>query len=223
MSPGSWEDSPRCQFLDLLQATSPSLTKTRDPALWRKLCQLHRWSEWFRSSSGQPGRGTLPLFQGWSVLRWQDGSLLQTSSDTGCRPLGMLWRRKLWKFSWRRYDYNVCWYSLPWDPARIIWHKPDYRIPQMLHTLGCIIYSPSLEYHIRQLLPISNGDTWEVQLRGEMACLLCIFSIILYYMAQLSKSPLTILLPEQDAASGALSSCAAKSNVSTLGQKSMLF
>lgn len=38
----------------------------------------------------------------------------------------------------------------------------------MLHDLGCILYSPSLEYHIRQLLPISNGDTWEVQLRGEM-------------------------------------------------------
>ena len=38
----------------------------------------------------------------------------------------------------------------------------------MLHTLGCIIYSPSLEYHIRQLLPIRNGDSWEIQLRGKM-------------------------------------------------------
>lgn len=42
----------------------------------------------------------------------------------------------------------------------------DYRIPQMLHSLGCLQYSPSLEYHIRQLLPIESGHSWEVQLRG---------------------------------------------------------
>ncbi|KAI9721990.1 MAG: hypothetical protein M1812_001949 [Candelaria pacifica] len=42
----------------------------------------------------------------------------------------------------------------------------DYRIPQMLHTLGCLRYSPPLEHHIRQLKPIEKGHRWETQLRG---------------------------------------------------------
>ncbi|KAL2011024.1 hypothetical protein VTN00DRAFT_3742 [Thermoascus crustaceus] len=42
----------------------------------------------------------------------------------------------------------------------------DYRIPQMLHQLGCLMYSPPLESHIRQLKPLPSGSTWEVELRG---------------------------------------------------------
>ncbi|KAJ5239110.1 hypothetical protein N7468_003729 [Penicillium chermesinum] len=42
----------------------------------------------------------------------------------------------------------------------------DYRIPQMLHQLGCLRYSPPLESHIRSLKPITPGSTWEVELRG---------------------------------------------------------
>ncbi len=42
----------------------------------------------------------------------------------------------------------------------------DYRIPQMLHSLGCLQYSPSLENHIRKLRPIPSGHSWEIQLRG---------------------------------------------------------
>ena len=42
----------------------------------------------------------------------------------------------------------------------------DYRIPQMLHSLGCLRYSPSLENHIRGLKEIESGCSWEVQLRG---------------------------------------------------------
>ncbi|CEJ58063.1 hypothetical protein PMG11_06734 [Penicillium brasilianum] len=42
----------------------------------------------------------------------------------------------------------------------------DYRIPQMLHQLGCMRYSPSLESHIRSLKPITPGSNWEVELRG---------------------------------------------------------
>lgn len=42
----------------------------------------------------------------------------------------------------------------------------DYRIPQMLHSLGCIHYSPPLDHHIRQRRPIESGHAWEVQLRG---------------------------------------------------------
>lgn len=37
----------------------------------------------------------------------------------------------------------------------------------MLHSLGCLQYSPSLEHHIRQLQPIESGHSWEVQLRGK--------------------------------------------------------
>jgi Potential Queuosine, Q, salvage protein family len=42
----------------------------------------------------------------------------------------------------------------------------DYRIPQMLHSLGCLMYSPPLEHHIKQLKEIENGHNWEIQLRG---------------------------------------------------------
>ncbi|KAL8731591.1 MAG: hypothetical protein Q9166_003279 [cf. Caloplaca sp. 2 TL-2023] len=42
----------------------------------------------------------------------------------------------------------------------------DYRIPQMLHALGCLRYSPSLESHIRSLKGLESGGNWEVQLRG---------------------------------------------------------
>ena len=42
----------------------------------------------------------------------------------------------------------------------------DYRVPQMLHTLGCLMYSPVLDNHIRQRRLIPFGHSWEVQLRG---------------------------------------------------------
>ena len=42
----------------------------------------------------------------------------------------------------------------------------DYRIPQMLNTLGCLQYSPPLNNHISRLRPIANGHSWELQLRG---------------------------------------------------------
>jgi hypothetical protein len=36
----------------------------------------------------------------------------------------------------------------------------------MLHQLGCLLYSPPLESHIRRLQPIKSGSTWEIELRG---------------------------------------------------------
>ena len=36
----------------------------------------------------------------------------------------------------------------------------------MLHQLGCLRYSPSLESHIRSLKPIASGSNWEIELRG---------------------------------------------------------
>ncbi|KAJ5584905.1 uncharacterized protein N7459_004705 [Penicillium hispanicum] len=42
----------------------------------------------------------------------------------------------------------------------------DYRIPQILHQLGCLRYSPPLESHIRSLKPITPGSNWEIELRG---------------------------------------------------------
>lgn len=42
----------------------------------------------------------------------------------------------------------------------------DYRVPQQLHALGCLSYSPSLDHAIRSLAPIQPGSSWEVQLRG---------------------------------------------------------
>ncbi|EEP79792.1 conserved hypothetical protein [Uncinocarpus reesii 1704] len=42
----------------------------------------------------------------------------------------------------------------------------DYRVPQMLYQLGCLLYSPPLESHIRQLKTIPSGHKWELELRG---------------------------------------------------------
>jgi hypothetical protein len=42
----------------------------------------------------------------------------------------------------------------------------DYRIPQRLYTLGCLSYSPPLEWAVRQGREIESGHSWEVQLRG---------------------------------------------------------
>lgn len=42
----------------------------------------------------------------------------------------------------------------------------DYRVPQMLHSLGVLSYSPPLDHHIRSLKPTQSGHSWEVQLRG---------------------------------------------------------
>ncbi|KAK2754830.1 hypothetical protein FQN54_006723 [Arachnomyces sp. PD_36] len=43
---------------------------------------------------------------------------------------------------------------------------PDYRIPQMLHNLGCLRYSPLLETHVRHGKIIPSGGNWEIELRG---------------------------------------------------------
>lgn len=43
----------------------------------------------------------------------------------------------------------------------------DYRIPQMLHSLGCLMYSPSLDGRIRRLSSIENGENCEIELRGN--------------------------------------------------------
>ena len=42
----------------------------------------------------------------------------------------------------------------------------DYRVPQMLHTLGCVVYSPLLERAIRRKEVIEAGSKWELELRG---------------------------------------------------------
>ncbi|KAH8816259.1 hypothetical protein F5884DRAFT_747763 [Xylogone sp. PMI_703] len=42
----------------------------------------------------------------------------------------------------------------------------DYRVPQILNTLGCLWYNPLLESTIRQKKLIESGHPWEIQLRG---------------------------------------------------------
>lgn len=42
----------------------------------------------------------------------------------------------------------------------------DYRVPQILHFLGCVSYSPELVSRIRSKKLIPNGDPMEVELRG---------------------------------------------------------
>ncbi|KAK7204500.1 hypothetical protein BZA70DRAFT_280889 [Myxozyma melibiosi] len=42
----------------------------------------------------------------------------------------------------------------------------DYRVPQILHSLGCLKYSDSLTSHVQSLQPIPHNDPREVELRG---------------------------------------------------------
>lgn len=43
----------------------------------------------------------------------------------------------------------------------------DYRVPQILHSLGCLYYSPPLLTAIQAKTPLESGGGWEMQLRGE--------------------------------------------------------
>lgn len=45
----------------------------------------------------------------------------------------------------------------------------DYRIPQILHTLGCLSHSPPLAGRIQRQEEIQSGHSWEIQLRGKHA------------------------------------------------------
>jgi hypothetical protein len=42
----------------------------------------------------------------------------------------------------------------------------DYRVPQILHDLGCLTYSEQLYKHIGDLKMIDSGDPREVELRA---------------------------------------------------------
>lgn len=44
----------------------------------------------------------------------------------------------------------------------------DYRVPQILHSLGIMWYCPSLEGRIRRLETIESGHSWEMQIRGAL-------------------------------------------------------
>ncbi len=44
----------------------------------------------------------------------------------------------------------------------------DYRVPQMLYSLGCLYYSPVLDTAIRQKKTLDSGSKWELQLRGML-------------------------------------------------------
>jgi Potential Queuosine, Q, salvage protein family len=42
----------------------------------------------------------------------------------------------------------------------------DYRVPQMLHTLGCLWYSPRLESRIKRKDELRSGEDVEIEIRG---------------------------------------------------------
>jgi len=42
----------------------------------------------------------------------------------------------------------------------------DYRVPQMLHSMRCLLYSPPLESRIKRLQEIPSGDRGETEIRG---------------------------------------------------------
>ena len=42
----------------------------------------------------------------------------------------------------------------------------DYRVPQILHHLHVLTYSPRLEHRLRTLSPVRHGDDVEIEIRG---------------------------------------------------------
>lgn len=42
----------------------------------------------------------------------------------------------------------------------------DYRVPQMLWQLNCLLYGPTLEAAVREKRMIEHGSEWEMQLRA---------------------------------------------------------
>lgn len=44
----------------------------------------------------------------------------------------------------------------------------DYRVPQVLNTMGCISYSPPLNEAIKDKQIITSGNSWELQMRGKL-------------------------------------------------------
>lgn len=57
-----------------------------------------------------------------------------------------------------------------WDIDKITMFA-DYRVPQILNSMGCLYYSPTLDGAIRAKKEIPPGSSWEVQLRGTHATL----------------------------------------------------
>lgn len=53
-----------------------------------------------------------------------------------------------------------------WDIDKITMFA-DYRVPQMLNSMGCLLYSPPLDLAIRGKKNIPSGSNWELQLRGK--------------------------------------------------------
>jgi hypothetical protein len=47
----------------------------------------------------------------------------------------------------------------------------DYRVPQILNSMGCLFYSPPLDAAIRAKRELECGGSWEMQLRGESTSL----------------------------------------------------
>lgn len=43
---------------------------------------------------------------------------------------------------------------------------PDYRVPQILYSLGVLVYCPPLDARIRRREIIESGHSWELQIRG---------------------------------------------------------
>jgi hypothetical protein len=55
-----------------------------------------------------------------------------------------------------------------WDIDKITMFA-DYRVPQILNSMGCLTYCPPLNSAIQERREIPSGGSWEVQLRGKHA------------------------------------------------------
>lgn len=53
----------------------------------------------------------------------------------------------------------------------------DYRVPQILSTMGCLSYSPPLGTAIQEKEIIPSGSSWEMQLRGEYSITLIFLTV----------------------------------------------
>lgn len=163
-----WQDEEACT-LDVLRGVFRSETEEEMPLLAERLdvlreagrvlyqryeCSVERLVE---SAEGSAGRLVNILARDFKFFRdetvWEE------------EKVRFLKRAQIFVADlWACFGGEGEWADL--DDVETLTAFADYRIPQMLYTLGAIYYSPPLETRIRRGDVLEAGGDWEVQIRG---------------------------------------------------------
>lgn len=82
----------------------------------------------------------------------------------------------------------------------------DYRVPQMLHSLGVMWFCPSLEAKIRRLEIVESGHTWEMQIRGKRKAYTFTYSHQLIHLQAAAYGPSSFFVVRSSSSSLTLKS-----------------